>query len=217
MTTSKRPPLSLIVAMARNHVIGIDNDLPWHIPADLQRFKSLTMGNPVIMGRKTFQSIEARLKRPLPGRPNIVVSAAGFSYPGVDVFPDLETAIEEAGYEHPDKEIMIIGGASIYEQAIHMVDRMHLTVIHQDVRGDAKFPEFDKTEWQETGREDRDGDPAYSFVTLERTSKSSALEGNHGCDGCGCGAGESRDNLLGNLIERLRLMARRAFKRDRAS
>lgn len=157
-------PLSLIVAMARNRVIGFENDLPWHLPEDLRRFKTLTMEKPVIMGRKTFESIEERLKRPLPGRFNIVISSS-FSYPGVDVFPDLETAVSEARFEHPDKEIMIIGGASIYEQAIGMVDRMYLTLIEQDARGDAFFPEYDPAQWTEIEVDQRDG---FRFVTLER-------------------------------------------------
>lgn len=167
MTDTKKPSLSLIVAMASNHVIGVENDLPWHIPADLQHFKSLTTGKPVIMGRKTFQSIVDRIGRPLPGRPNYVISSS-FSYPGVDVFPDLETAIEEAGHEHPGTDLMIIGGASIYEQAINLVDRMYLTIIHRDYKGDAKFPDYDKSEWTETARDTREGDPAYSFITLDR-------------------------------------------------
>jgi dihydrofolate reductase len=162
---STQTPLSLIVAMARNRIIGVENDLPWHIPADLQRFKAITLGKPVIMGRKTFQSIEARLKKPLPGRPNIVISANGFSYPGIDVFSDLETAISEARYEHPDTELMIIGGASIYEQALTLVDRMYLTIVDQDVKGDASFPAFDENAWTETALEKFDG---YSFRTLER-------------------------------------------------
>lgn len=166
--SSTTAPLSLIVAMARNRVIGIDNDLPWHLPADLRRFKTLTLEKPVIMGRKTFQSIEERLKRPLPGRQNIVISANGYSYPGVDVYPDLETAISETRYEFPKTEIMIIGGASIYEQALPMVDRMYLTIIDQDYRGDAKFPEFDKSNWRESERQDFPGELPYSFVTLNR-------------------------------------------------
>lgn len=167
MTDTQKPLLSLIVAMASNHVIGVENDLPWHIPADLQHFKALTSGKPVIMGRKTFQSIVDRIGRPLPGRPNIVVSSS-FSYPDVDVFPDLETAISEAGHEHPASELMIIGGASIYEQAINLVDRMYLTIIHRDYKGDAKFPEYNKEDWIETARDTREGDPAYSFITLDR-------------------------------------------------
>ena len=134
MSNSSPPSLAFVVAMARNRVIGADNDLPWHLPEDLKRFKALTMGKPVVMGRKTFQSIEARLKRPLPGRPNIVISAAGFSYPGVDVYSDIETALTETRHEFPESDIMIIGGASIFEQALPLVDRIYLTIIDQDVR-----------------------------------------------------------------------------------
>lgn len=164
-TSPTSSPLSLIVAMARNRIIGVENDLPWHIPADLQRFRTVTMGKPVIMGRKTFQSIEARLKKPLPGRPNIVVSANGFSYPGVDVFSDLETAISEARFEHPGAELMIIGGASIYEQALPLVSRMYLTIVDQDARGDAYFPAYDEKDWVESAVETFEG---YSFKTLDR-------------------------------------------------
>jgi dihydrofolate reductase len=160
--------LSLIVAMAKNRVIGFDNDLPWHLPEDLKRFKNVTMGKPVIMGRKTFQSIESRLKKPLPGRPNIVISERGFSYPGVDVFSDLETAIFEAEQEFPAQEIIIIGGASVYKQALPLVNKMYLTLIDLDVRGDAVFPEFQAEEWLETEREAHEGPPAFAFVTLER-------------------------------------------------
>lgn len=166
MTSSA--PLSLIVAMAKNRVIGIDNDLPWHLPEDLKRFKTITMGKPVLMGRKTFQSIEARLNRPLPGRPNIVISANGYSYPGVDVYADLESAITETRHEFPGTEVMIIGGASIFEQAMPLVDRMYLTIIDQDYRGDTWFPEYTGSDWTETENQKFPGDPPYSFVTLER-------------------------------------------------
>ena len=165
MSNSSPPSLAFVVAMARNRVIGADNDLPWHLPEDLKRFKTLTMGKPVVMGRKTFQSIEARLKRPLPGRPNIVISAAGFSYPGVDVYSDIETALTETRHEFPESDIMIIGGASIFEQALPLVDRIYLTIIDQDVQGDAKFPDFDMSEWTESKRENFEG---YSFLTLDR-------------------------------------------------
>ena len=165
---AKTDHLSLIVAMAKNRVIGFDNDLPWHLPEDLKRFKDVTMGKPVIMGRKTFQSIESRLTKPLPGRPNIVISERGFSYPGVDVFSDLETAISEVSQEFPAQEIVIIGGASVYEQALPLVHKMYLTLIDLDVRGDAVFPEFRDEDWIETAREPHEGPPAFSFVTLER-------------------------------------------------
>lgn len=160
--------VSLIVAMARNRVIGSDNGLPWHLPEDLKRFKAVTMGKPVIMGRKTFQSIETRLKKPLPGRFNTVISRGGFSYPGVDVFPDLETALFEVGEEFPGQEILILGGASVYAQALPVVERMYLTLLDLDVCGDAVFPEFNAEEWEETARETHAGPPAFSFVTLDK-------------------------------------------------
>jgi dihydrofolate reductase len=165
MSDSSPPSLAFVVAMARNRVIGADNDLPWHLPEDLKRFKTLTMGKPVIMGRKTFQSIEARLKRPLPGRQNIVISGAGFSYPGVDVYSDIETAIAETRHEFPGSDIMIIGGASIFEQALPLADRIYLTIIDRDISGDARFPDFDMSEWTESARENFEG---YSFLTLNR-------------------------------------------------
>jgi dihydrofolate reductase len=113
--------LSLIVAMAKNRVIGFDNDLPWHLPEDLKRFKDVTMGKPVIMGRKTFQSIESRLEEsPCPGRPNIVISERGFSYPGVDVFSDLETAISEAEAKNfPHKRSSLSAGPVSMSKLCH--------------------------------------------------------------------------------------------------
>ncbi len=160
--------VSLIVAMAQNRVIGIKNDLPWHIPADLKRFKALTVGKPVIMGRKTFDSIYDRIKKPLPDRPNIVVSRAGFSHDGVDVYPDLQTAVNETKDKYPDTEIMVIGGASIYEQILPFADRIYLTVIEKDYEGDAWFTELSMEDWKTTSEEKHEGDPSYVFLTLDR-------------------------------------------------
>jgi len=164
--------ISAIVAMADNFCIGKDNDLPWHIPEDLKRFKTLTMGKPVIMGRRTFESIYARLGEPLPGRTNIVVSRGGFKAEGVVVCQDITAAIEKARelvnlIKNTD-EIFIIGGAQIYELAMPYIDRLYMTKIHTDVDGDAFFPVLDEKEWQQTARQDFEGVPAFSFITLER-------------------------------------------------
>lgn len=158
--------LSLIVAMDRNRVIGKDNDLPWHLPADLKFFKATTLGKPIIMGRKTYESIG----RPLPGRRNIVVTRnAEWRADGVDVAPDLETAKAMVA---DVAEAFIIGGAQIYGQSLDVVDRMHITEVDLAVEdGDAVFPEIDGTLWQEVSREAHpatDGRPAFAFVCYER-------------------------------------------------
>lgn len=166
--------LSMIVAMAENRVIGRDNKLPWYLPEDLKYFKQVTMGKPIIMGRKTFESIG----RPLPGRPNIVLSRSGFDAPeGVHVVATLEEAKALAeslavinGYE----EAMIIGGAQIYGMAFDQCDRFYLTQVHANVDGDAYFPEFDRSAWTEIGREDFSAEGPnpydYSFIVLERAT-----------------------------------------------
>lgn len=144
--------------------------MPWHIPADLKRFKELTMGHPVIMGRKTFESILDYLGKPLPGRKNIIVSGSGFNstYSDVPVFPNVHSAIE-AAKEEGMSEVFIIGGAQIYQQTLKLADRLYLTQVHRDVDGDAFFPAIDLSQWQETAREDHlDHDPPYSFLTLQR-------------------------------------------------
>lgn len=160
--------ISLIVAMAQNRVIGIKNDLPWHLPADLKRFKALTTGKPVIMGRKTFESIFERIKKPLPDRPNIVISRSGFSHDGVEVYDDLKEALEATAANYPGQEIMVIGGASIYEQALPLADRLYLTIIQQDYNGDAWFPEINKDEWKVIEEEAFRDPLPYQNVTLER-------------------------------------------------
>ena len=159
--------VSMIVAMACNRVIGRDNQLPWHLPEDLKHFKRVTMGKPIVMGRKTYDSIG----RPLPGRRNIVVTRQqGWSAPGVDVVHKLESALELA--RESAVEVVVIGGAGIYQQALPFVDRIYLTCIHQAFEGDALFPELDKNRWSEVERQDvfpSDGNElSYSFVTLER-------------------------------------------------
>ena len=143
--------ISLIAALARNRVIGRGNQLPWHLPEDLKRFKALTMGHPVLMGRKTFESIG----RELPGRLNLVISRAGLS---------LDDALKKARESGTD-EAFVIGGAQVYELALPKADRLLLTLIDRDVEGDTFFPAWDPAAWREVAAEPRDG---YSFVTLER-------------------------------------------------
>ncbi len=161
--------LSIVVAMARNRVIGRDNDLPWRLPEDLKRFKALTMGKPMVMGRKTFESIG----RPLPGRTTIVVSRqAGLQIPGCVVVDSIDAAIRAADGA---PEIMLVGGAQLYSEALPRVNRIYLTRIHADVEGDTLFPLLDPTEWRETvvGSHAADERHAYAFtyVNLERVAR----------------------------------------------
>jgi dihydrofolate reductase len=163
----------LVVAMARNRVIGRDGGLPWHISADLRRFKRITLGKPVIMGRKTFESIG----RPLPGRRNIVVTRDR-NYPeeGIVVVADLEVALQAAASfnrSSGESEIMVIGGGEIYRQALPFATRVYLTEVAAEPDGDAFFPVLAASDWREVEREDHDGkeegaDHPYSFVVLER-------------------------------------------------
>jgi len=141
--------------------------MPWHIPEDLKHFKTVTMGKPVIMGRKTFASIG----RPLPGRTNIVLTRQeDFEADGVRVAHTLDEALGAARAENPE-EIMVIGGAQVYEKALPRADRLYLTYLHEEVEGDTYFPTFDKDEWRERERRDsysEKAQTALSFVTLER-------------------------------------------------
>lgn len=157
------PIISLIAALSKNHVIGIHNTLPWRLPADLQHFKKLTMGHPIIMGRKTFESIG----RPLPGRINIIISRNDYPAPAeCRVTKSLESAIALCSdYD----EAFFIGGAELYRQALAYADRLYLTEIHTEIEGDAWFPEFSKDEWLETTREPHhDAEYQFSFVTYCR-------------------------------------------------
>ncbi|MEM6781040.1 MAG: dihydrofolate reductase [Pseudomonadota bacterium] len=160
--------LSLIVAMAENNVIGINNEIPWYIPDDLKYFKSVTMGKPCVMGRKTFDSIIAKLGKPLPGRQSIVISRSNFEHDEAIGALSIEDAIDKAKVEADKQgvnEVMVIGGAQIYEQTLPNADRLYLTKVHQKYDGDAFFPAFDEKDW-ETSMWDDHGD--YSFLTLER-------------------------------------------------
>ena len=170
MQPTFRPAISFVVARADNGVIGRDNALPWHLPADLKHFKRLTVGKPVVMGRKTYDSIG----KPLPGRHNIVLTRdAGWRADGVTVVANLAEAIAAAGLDPKTRaeEVMIIGGAAVYSEALPIATRVYLTEVHDTPEGDTQLPTFDQARWRETAREDHpadEGRPAYSFVTLER-------------------------------------------------
>lgn len=158
--------VAIIVAMAKNRTIGLDNTLPWRIPADLKHFKKLTMGHHMIMGRKTFESIG----KPLPGRSTVVVSRdRDLKIDGCTVVHSLPEAIATCAR---DPQIFVVGGADIYAQTLELADTLFITEIQQDVVGDAQFPEFDRTKWQEVSREQhsqQEPQPLeYHFVTYRR-------------------------------------------------
>ena len=158
--------ISLIVAASTNHVIGAKGELPWHLSSDLKRFKSLTMGKPIVMGRLTYESIG----RPLAGRQNIVITRqAGFEAAGCDVVHSIDAAIEAAAGA---EEIMIIGGSHIYQEFLPRADRIYLTRVQADVEGDVFLPDLAVDEWCETTREehgkDESDDYDVVFTTLAR-------------------------------------------------
>lgn len=155
--------------MARNRVIGLDNKMPWHLSADLKYFKKITMGKPIIMGRKTCESIG----RPLPGRRNIVVTRnPDFSMNGFDVFNDLDLALDDCKQQ---SEVMVIGGAKLYEVLLPQADYLYITYIDENFSGDTFFPEINQNQWREIYRQDIDNDEqvsfAYSFVVLGKNNK----------------------------------------------
>ncbi|MGB6084478.1 dihydrofolate reductase [Moheibacter sp.] len=159
--------LIIIVAKAENNVIGNENQLIWHLPNDLKHFKNLTSGHPIIMGRKTFESIG----KPLPNRTNIVITRnSNWNADGVLTANSLEEAIEKA--KELDPEVFIIGGGNIYEQAMDWADALEVTEVHHSFEGDTKFPEIDLSVWKETSREKFGKDEKhlfeYSFVRYER-------------------------------------------------
>jgi len=159
--------IGLIAAMAKNNVIGKDNDMPWHLPDDLKFFKSKTVGKPVIMGRKTFESIGSR---PLPNRPNIVISRnPSLVLEGVQVFSSVESALDTLqNYE----EVIIMGGGQLYKQMLPKADRLYVTMIDADIEGDTFFPNWQKLAWKtlEKTRHEIDDRHAYAFefITLDR-------------------------------------------------
>ncbi|ASF45654.1 dihydrofolate reductase [Methylovulum psychrotolerans] len=161
--------ISLIVALSSNRVIGADKQMPWHLSADLKKFKQITLGSPIIMGRKTFESIG----RPLPGRTNIVVSRnVAYQPEGVVVFTSLAAALSHACGE--SEQVFVIGGASLYEAALPLAAELYLTQIHREFAGDTYFPALDMSAWREVEREDVDDDPQvafkYSFLRMLRVS-----------------------------------------------
>ena len=158
--------ISIIVAAATNNVIGSDGELPWRLPEDLKRFKQLTIGKPVIMGRLTYESIG----KPLPDRKNIVLSARkGLNIEGCEVVDTPDAAIRLAG---DAEEVMVIGGGGVYSQMLPMADRIYMTRINGTFDGDTFFPELDDNEWQVVDRMDFPADESrqfgFSFVTLDR-------------------------------------------------
>lgn len=158
--------LSLIVAVATNGVIGRDNAMPWRIAEDLKYFKATTLGKPVVMGRRTFESIG----KALPGRLNIVVTATpGWAAAGVETASSVTQALDLAQRLAPGIEVMVIGGARLFDAAIDQADRLYLTEVHGDFAGDVYFPRPDPGRWREVSRRDCPGDPPYSFVVLEKS------------------------------------------------
>ena len=160
--------LSVLAAVADSGVIGRDNALPWHLPADLRRFKELTMGHPVIMGRLTYESIG----RPLPGRRNLVLSRSpGLAIEGVEVLGSLELALEAVAEA---AEAFVIGGAGLFAEALRHADRLYLTRVHARVDGDTHFPEVDTSRWQLVASEPHAADAAnplpFTFEVWDRSS-----------------------------------------------
>ena len=163
--------ISLISAMGHDRVIGINNRLPWKLPADMKWFREQTMGKPIVMGRKTFESFGAK---PLPGRANIIITRdTSYSAKDCIVVHSIDDAVKAAHSceDHAD-EMMIIGGASFYEQMLPRTDRLYLTEIHHPFQGDSWFPAYNESEWHETKRIDCTADEKnrydYSFVIYER-------------------------------------------------
>lgn len=157
---------SIIVALSENNVIGTGNQLPWRLSADLKRVKSLTMGHHLIMGRKTYESIG----RPLPGRTNVIITRNGSYAPeGCVVVDSLPAAFEIA---KSDPEVFVFGGGEIFREALPLVDKIYMTIVHCTIAGDTHFPALDAADWTETDRQEFKADEKnqydYSFVTLTR-------------------------------------------------
>ncbi|MCX4198589.1 dihydrofolate reductase [Methylobacterium organophilum] len=164
MSATVAPLVSLVAAVARNGVIGRDNGLAWHLSSDLKRFKALTMGKPMLMGRRTWDSIG----RPLPGRRTLVLTRdTGFRAEGAETVHDWDSALAAAG-----AELMVVGGAEIYALALPHADRLHLTEVEAEPAGDVRFPAFDRARFRETFREAHPAGPrdehAFAFVDWER-------------------------------------------------
>ena len=160
--------VSMIVAMAANRAIGLDNRMPWHLPEDLKHFKALTLSHPVIMGRKTFESIRASLGKPLPGRENVVVSRTpGLEIEGVSIASSIEGAL---AFCIGEPVVFVIGGGEIYKAALPLADGIVMTEIRKDYAGDTKFPEWDRDAFRETQRKPQVSSTGlpFDFVLYER-------------------------------------------------
>ena len=160
--------VTLVVAAAENGVIGRDNALPWRLASDLRRFRALTAGKPVIMGRKTHASIG----RLLPGRRNIVVTRTGSVLPGAEVAPSLPDALRMAERDAPE-EVCVVGGGELFREALPLAGRVELTRVHAEVPGDVTFPELSSDQWKEVAREEHPAGPddehPFTYLTYERT------------------------------------------------
>ncbi|RLL48247.1 dihydrofolate reductase [Oceanobacillus piezotolerans] len=161
--------ISLLFAMDRNRVIGLNNDLPWHLPKDLQFFKRKTTGNTIVMGRKTFDSIG----KALPNRRNVVLtSQKDFAVPNVEVIHDLEI-FKAWNKSNPDEEYFVIGGAHLFEQILDIADRMYVTFIDEEFEGDTYFPAFNEQDFKMTSKEQGEKDDKnpydYYFIQYDRT------------------------------------------------
>ena len=161
-----------IVAVAANGIIGKDGDMPWHIPEDLQHFKEATMGHPVIMGRVTYESIVDALGEPLPGRTTVVLTSRDLETPeNAVVAHDLQSAIEQAETAADERHdgadrVFVAGGATVYEQYLPALDRLIVTEVHEEPDGDTRFPDWDRADFDELERDERDG---FAFVEYVRT------------------------------------------------
>lgn len=160
--------LSIIAALASTRVIGVNNSLPWHLPADLRHFQRMTMGHYLLMGRKTFESFDGLLAE----RTIVVITRqADYRHKGVYTAHSLPDAIKLASKE---EEVFIAGGAEIYSEALSLADRMYLTLIHHDFEGDTLFPKFEESDWKLTDRKDYESDDQnpypFSFVTYEKVT-----------------------------------------------
>jgi len=157
--------VSIVVAISQNYAIGKDNKLLWYLPKDLKHFKEITTGHTVIMGRKTYESVG----KPLPNRRNIIITRQRVMIEGCEVVNSVEAALALCKDE---AEVFIVGGAEIYRQALHLTDRIYLTIIHENFEGDTYFPEIKADLWKETERQDHEPDEKnllpYSFITYER-------------------------------------------------
>lgn len=163
--------LTAVVAVAENNVIGRDGGLPWHLPDDLKHFKAMTLGRPVLMGRRTFESIG----KALPGRRNIVLTRHPLDIAGIETVDSLDAALRLVA-DAP--EVAVIGGARLWRDTLPQIDRIHLTRVHAAVEGDTWFPELDAKQWRETGRTTQPANErnayAMSFITLERVAAAQA-------------------------------------------